>query len=122
MADEVEVSGSLIYDDDDIELDLVVDADLDDSAAAKAHKTTQTVGTSEEPVNLGDLSTVGWFMLKNLDPTNFIEVKAATGGAVVGKMYPGKQYGPVYLGSGMQAPYVIASTAACKMAIIAVGQ
>lgn len=80
----------------------------------------QSVGTSEESIKLGEVATPGFVMLVNLDATNYIEVKTGTGGTVVGKMFPGECYGPVRLGSGMTAPFVIANTGACQMEVLVI--
>ncbi len=87
------------------------------------HKTVQSVATSEEAVVLGDVATKGACMLVNLDPTNFISVKTATSGTIFAKLFPrgsgsGLNFCILHLGSGAQAPFVIADTAACRMAIL----
>ncbi len=83
----------------------------------KVVKTKQTVGITEEALLLGDVATVGFVILVNRDVTNFVLVKSGTGGTIVGKMFPGEPYGPVRLGSGMQAPFLIADTAACEVEV-----
>ena len=35
---------------------------------------TQTIGTSSEALTLGDVSTIGYVLVKNLDATNYVEV------------------------------------------------
>ena len=47
------------------------------------HGPVVTVGTTEEVVPGGDISTLGWFVGRNLDTTNFVTVGASTGGAMV---------------------------------------
>lgn len=39
----------------------------------------QTVGTSEETLNLGDVSSLGYVFVKNLDSTNYVQFGATTG-------------------------------------------
>lgn len=41
-------------------------------AAIGGHFGVVTVGTSEEDVAVGDVSTLGWLYLKNLDSTNYV--------------------------------------------------
>lgn len=48
------------------------------------HGPVVTVGTTEEVVPNGDISTLGVFAGRNLDTTNFVTMGASTGGA----MYP----------------------------------
>ena len=38
-----------------------------------------TVGTTEETVDLSELTTLGWCTIENLDPTNYIEFGFSTG-------------------------------------------
>lgn len=120
MANEVTVNATLQYEDTEgSEESLQATAVLATVATKLYAKHKQAVGfASAAAVNLGAVSAPGWFMLKNLDATNFITVYAASAGTVVGKMLPGEPYGPVRLGSGMQAPYVKADTAACQMEVL----
>lgn len=76
----------------------------------------QTVGTSEEAVNLGDLSgvTLGYAWFKNLDATNFVQIKTATSGTLMVKLKPGEA-ASFRFGSGITAPYIIADTASCRV-------
>jgi hypothetical protein len=78
----------------------------------------QNIGTSEEAIKLGELTTLGWAMFINRDLTNFINIKVATGGAIFAKLFPGECCGPLRLGSGAQAPFAIADTAACQMDVL----
>lgn len=91
-------------------------------ATARLHHTKQNVGTSQEAINLGDVSTLGIMILVNLDPTNYIEVKHATGGTVIAKLFPkgsvaGLNFCVLQVGSGITAPFVIANSSACEMEI-----
>ncbi len=79
-------------------------------------KTVQNIGTSEEAVILGDGGTIKELYLCNLDPTNYVEIKVATAGAIFAKLLPGEDM-LVRLGSGAQAPFAIANTAACNLLI-----
>lgn len=82
-------------------------------------KTVQSIGTSEEALSVGDGGTIVELYLKNLDVTNYVEIKVATGGAIFGKLLPGQDM-LVRLGSGAQAPFAIANTAAVALEIMAV--
>lgn len=124
MSAEVTLAFSIEYDDGDTSSSFELDsADSSRSVSTeKPLKTTQSVGTSEEAVLLGDISAPCMCVLVNLDPTNYIEVKVATSGAIFAKLYPrgtggGANFCFVPLGSGAQAPFVVANTAACRMAI-----
>lgn len=71
----------------------------------------QAIGTSEEAIALGDVTTPGWFYIKNLDATNYVTIgetvnndiiKLKAGEATVGRF-------------GITAPYAIANTATCNI-------
>lgn len=79
-------------------------------------KHTQLIGTSEEAIQIGDGGTIVELYLRNLDPTNYVEIKTGTGGVVTDKLLPGKDC-LHRLGSGMQAPYAIANTASCALLV-----
>ena len=50
-----------------------------DQAAQGAAAGVQAIGTSEESLSTGDLSTYGWLFLRNLDTTNYVQVGFSTG-------------------------------------------
>lgn len=116
-ASQVTVNASLAYDDDTEELSIDVAALLATLSDAKALKNIQTIGTSEEAIGLGEITTPGWAIFKNLDASNFIELRVATGGAKFAKLKPG-EIALLRLGSGAQVPYAISDTASCKLAYI----
>lgn len=45
---------------------------FDQTAIGKAGG-VQEIGTSEENLNSGDLTNVGWLLMKNLDDTNYVQ-------------------------------------------------
>ncbi len=73
-----------------------------------------SVGLSEVALKLGTITSLGWFMGINRDPTNFIELRVSTGSTKFCKMMKGE---PAFFrfGSGISAPYAIADTAACQI-------
>ncbi len=124
MADELVLNASMVYEDaQDGPMSLSV-ADLEKTVSSrKPVRLIQEVGVTEEAIDLGDAAPA-YAMFKNLDPTNYIELKVATGGAVFAKLDPdtdsdGKGgFAVLKLGSGAQAPYAIANSAACRMAVM----
>lgn len=76
----------------------------------------QTVGTSEEPLVLGDVAAPGWCIIINRGLTHFVSVKTGTGGVIFAKLLPG-EFCLLRLGSGAQAPYVIADTITSKIEV-----
>lgn len=76
-----------------------------------------TIGMTEETQALGELGTIGWVIMHNLDDTNFVQWGFATG-VYGGRMEPGEKAGPFRLDPGTTL-YMKADTAACKVYIAA---
>jgi hypothetical protein len=127
MSLEVTFNGSIEYDDDlVIDQTSVANRQLTSAGKRMTHL-VQNVGTSEEAIQLGEVTAPGAYFFKNLDPTNYIEIKSGTGGTVIAKLMPdtnGDGKGGFCmgdrLGSGAQAPYAIANAAACRMEVFIV--
>lgn len=51
---------------------------------------TQIIGSSEEAISIGEVTTPGWCYFENLDTTNSIHIRAATGVANGITLLPGK--------------------------------
>ena len=114
MANELTISAKLRYNPDSKETPKV-DLQNITPTGAKFVDSRQSVGTSEEALQLGELAgtTLGYGLLKvvGTDPTHWVDVKTATGGVIFARVEWGK---PLLLkfGSGVTAPFVIASAAA----------
>lgn len=72
---------------------------------------TQEVGTSEETLALGDLASIGYVLIKNLDATNYVEAGVSTG--VYHVKIPASGIALCWFNGS--AIYVKANTAACKI-------
>lgn len=70
---------------------------------------TQTIGTSEEAIALGDVATPGYILVYNSDSTNFVSIRSGTGAANLVKIPAG---GVALFDCEASAPYAIADTAA----------
>ncbi len=124
MASEVTFGMSLAYDDTVTSESLAVSGLVFNSAGKRVFKNTQTIPTSEVAINLGGITNIGSWMIKNLDQTNYVELKVATSGAIRDKLAAdtagtgkGGCAGGTCMGSGSQVPYAIANTASCKIAV-----
>jgi hypothetical protein len=78
---------------------------------------TQLVGTAAEALVLGDVGTPGWFLIYNMDATNYVEVLDAIAGAVLLKIKPGEFACARF---GCAAPAVKADTASVTIDYIVV--
>ena len=72
-----------------------------------------TLGTSEETIAFGELSTKGWCVIHNLDATNFIKFGFSTG-VYGGKLLAGEA---CVFRLNTTSLYMIADTAACKVLV-----
>lgn len=80
--------------------------------------TRQTVGITEEALLLGEVPAASaHYMIWNLDSTNPVDLRPATGGTVTTRIGPGRvaagQFGP-----SVAAPFVIAITAPVDIKIL----
>lgn len=115
MADEITLAATLSYEDSEGSSELFTLSDILASVASKKYiKHKQNIGTSEEAITLGEVTTPGWALFINRDETNFINLKVATAGAIFAKLKPG-EFALLRLGSGAQVPYAISDTAACQL-------
>lgn len=116
MANELTVNLTVQYEDAEGSSEAIQSADVTYTVGTKRFvKLKQAVGTSEEALILGDVSSLGFVAIKNLDATNFVNVKVEAGGTVIAKLRPGGP--PLFLpvGSGITAPFVQADTSACQI-------
>ena len=115
MADEITASASLRYARSTHTAFYAVTGKQFDQTGTDYAEHTQTIGTTEEALDLGDVGTPGYILLVNLDPTNFVSVRAATGAANAIRLDANGGFALFKLGSGATAPFAIADTAACQI-------
>ena len=117
MANELELNVSFTYRDGDSEVDNSADdPTFVDIVTLTYYNAIQSVGTSAEAVQVGDVSSPGFVFMRNLDPTNYVDVYASNGGDRFARMYPGEPC-LLRLGPDASAPYIIANTAACRVGV-----
>lgn len=88
-------------------------------SGAKYHQGVQNIGTSEEQISFGDITNPGMCFLKNLDATNYVEIRAATGTADLMKIPAGK-VAVFQFAADCTAPYAIADTASVNLEVFVV--
>lgn len=128
MANEVTLGASLAYDDGKLSKSVSITDVVKSIAGATARytETVQLVGTAEEAIDLGEVSAPGFALFQNLDDTNYIELRVATGGAKFAKLRADTNddghggFAILELGSGAQAPFAIANTDPCRMRVFIV--
>jgi len=115
MADELTLSGSMSFSKGGVTLSVAKTGVLVTVSGTKVSEYVQTVGTSEEALILGDIGTPGHIMIQNLDATNYVSLRRATGEGNVIKILAGKFAGPFQLEA--TAPFVIANTASVAIRV-----
>lgn len=112
MANELTVSVSLAFSSSGREAKKSYGGlQFDVSGNAYVHH-IQNIGTSEEALDVGDLGTAGYMICKNLDATNFVEIRPGTGTADLIKLKAGEV---ACFRLALNGPYAIADTAACDL-------
>ncbi len=91
--------------------------DFLDQASAKCFKNIQTIGTSEEAIELGDVTAGGAFLAKNLSTQRVVKIRAATGLADLVEMKPG-EFCYFRLDAGATAPFAIAIAGAAEVLFV----
>lgn len=80
-------------------------------------RSTQNIGTSAEAIAKGDIGTIGWAYVRNLDATNYCELLDATSGNVFIKLKPGE----FFMGRlGCAAPAAKANSSAVNIEYVLV--
>lgn len=91
MADEITLAGSLQVNNGNHHFKTLDRRFQDDQSAIGAHGQVVDVGTTEEAMPIGDVSSEGWLELTNLDDTNYVDWGPDSGGSMVGvgRLEPG---------------------------------
>lgn len=123
MAAEITVSASLQVDNGTIDDALSKVGIHFDWTTHKYTKIVQAIGTSEEAIDLGEVTSLGWIIAINLDNTNYVELRLGTGASNDMIKLPAKGGCAVFhAGSDMTAPFAIANTASCNVAFLILSQ
>ena len=111
MANELTIRGLMAFVKGDVDEKMTLSF-TKTITGTKCLKNTQSVGTSAELLELGDITTPGYMIYYNTDATNYIEVRDGETGADVIKMAPDS--GGIFQLT-TATPWVIANTAACVL-------
>lgn len=87
---------------------------FDQATAGGGNPGKVSIGTTEETVSLGDITTPGWVIMRNIDPTNYVQWGFSTG-VYGGRLEPGE---PALFRLDPGATlYMKANVAACSVVI-----
>jgi len=117
VANEFTLNASLAYEDSEsADLLLSVVDKLVSITTKKFIHAKQSIGTSEEAIDLGELTApLGWAIFINRDSTNYLEIRSGSGAANDVIRLNAGEFALFRFGSDVTAPYAIANTAACQL-------
>lgn len=115
MANELTITASLAFAKNSVSSQLAKTGAQYNVSGTKYYTGMQTVGTSEEALELGDIATGGMCLIINRDSTNYVSVRSGTGAANLIKIKAGE---PALFRVEAAAPYVIANTASCVIEVM----
>ena len=116
MADEISLSSRLRVSNGNSLFERSLSKTFDQASVGGPTPGYVTIGTSEESIAFGELGTVGWLLMENLDDTNFVEWGFATG-VYGGRLEAGEP--AVFRLNPSTTLYLKADTAACKCNVYA---
>lgn len=118
MADEITVSATLKCINGDFTFNRKISGQQFDQTAQGANGGVQEIGfAAHEAVALGDLTTEGYAIFRNLDDTNFLElgIDVAAAFEPVARLEPGEIALYRISQDAGATPYAQANTAACNL-------
>lgn len=84
MAEEISITARMSVSNGNLKLNMGGTTQKFDQTTAKGgNPGTVNIGTSDEAISLGDISSAGWAYFRNLDTTNYVEIGPTSGGALV---------------------------------------
>jgi hypothetical protein len=110
MANEVSISATLSYAKNKATAKLATSF-LASQTGDKYMAGVQIIGTTEESFTKADIGTIGYVAARNMDPTNFVQLGAATGAYSI-KLLPGQG---CVVPWGAANTFVKADTAVCEV-------
>lgn len=111
MSAELNVAGSIQFSKGGAAVGRIFQSAFFDVSGTSGIQNEISVGITDETLALGDITTIGWVYMKNLDPTNFIIV-GSDGTLYPLKLKPGE---PMFVRWNAAAIHVKANTAPCNM-------
>ena len=116
MADEITLSGLTIafVKTASPSISVTVGSITPDVAGTQYMDNVQNIGVTEEAILLGDVAPGGYWFVQNMDVTNFVQLRQATGAAAFCKLLAG-EWAIFRASVDMTAPFAIADTGACNV-------
>jgi len=120
MANELTIGASLSFTKGDSSLSVARGGLRVDVAGNKFIHNIQNINTSEEAIVLGDAGAGGYVFLENMDSTNYVEIRPATGGGQALIRLLAGEIAMFRLAPGATAPFAQANTATVNLRVVIV--
>lgn len=120
MSLEVTQSASLAYSDGTTSDSLSLGPTTSTPGTKQVLHTLQLATTSAAVLNLGPIATPGQLLIVNRDPTNYVTIRASSGGANLIRLAPSGPPAMIQCDTGLATPYLLANTASCWVEYILV--
>ncbi len=114
MANELTITISLTYERGKTKLSVQENNLQVDVTGDLAIQHVQNVGTSEVAIDLGGVTAGGYMFARNLDSTNYVEIRSGTSATDVIRLKAG-EVALFRLSADSTAPFAIADTAAVDL-------
>lgn len=91
MANELTVTGTLAFTKAPVDqITMNVAGKSFNVAGTRYVRGVQNVDTTPEAIGIGEITAPGWFFIKNLDASNYVEILTAAAGAAFLRLKPGE--------------------------------
>lgn len=118
MANELTISGSLCVTDATSPTRALQSGDVS-ATITKDGQILQKIPVAivATPIPVNNLTSPGWAIFINRDPTNYIDIYSDNGvnKKAIARLFPNTPCGPIFLGTDCKAPYALANVAPCIM-------
>ena len=114
MANEITLNASIYASKGNTVIDQIIAALKVNWTGNRFVHNRQSIGITEEAIDLGDIATGGWFLAINRDGTNFLELRPGTGLTDFVRLNAG-EFCLFRMSGDAAAPFAIADTAACDL-------
>jgi hypothetical protein len=123
MANELQATAQLSYTKDNARMAVQATVSIT-VAGTKYCDVVQNIGTAREDIVFGDIGTPGYFMVQNLDATNYVELSSDAGSTYSIKLTPAASAtvggGAAMVANNGATWSARANTAACNISVQAV--
>lgn len=119
MANEITIQASLSVNKSGVAIGGTLAALSITQVGTNSIGSVQNINTTTEQLTFGDVSTIGYLFVKNLDATNYVEISGTNpvGAEAFAKLLPGEA---MLVPTRLTAIYAKANTAACDCLVVAV--